>query len=106
MRALVIGLAIALIGGAAMARDVWVEGYYKADGTYVQGHYRSDPNSTTSDNYSTRGNQNPYTGQPGTKADTRPYGQTQPAYGSSYGQQPANSSYGQKKKNCTVYSPC
>jgi hypothetical protein len=34
---------------------------------------RSSPNSTTLDNYSTKGNVNPYTGQPGTK-DPEPYG--------------------------------
>lgn len=35
----------------------------------MQGHYRSSPNSTKSDNYSTKGNYNPYTGKPGTKTD-------------------------------------
>ena len=29
----------------------WVNGYYRKDGTYVSGHYRSNPNSTKSDNY-------------------------------------------------------
>ena len=47
--------------------DVYVQGYTKSDGTYVQGHYRSSPNGTTSDNYSTKGNINPYTGEYGTK---------------------------------------
>jgi len=47
--------------------DHWVNGYTRTDGTYVQGHMQSDPNGTKLDNYSTRGNVNPYTGQPGTK---------------------------------------
>jgi len=47
--------------------DNYVNGYYKSNGTYVKGHYRSSPNSTKSDNYSTYGNTNPYTGQSGTK---------------------------------------
>jgi len=47
--------------------DVYVQGYTKSDGTYVQGHYRSSPNGTTSDNYSTKGNINPYTGEYGSK---------------------------------------
>jgi hypothetical protein len=47
--------------------DVYVQGYTRSDGTYVQGHYRSSPNGTTSDNYSTKGNINPYTGEYGTK---------------------------------------
>ena len=44
-----------------------VKGYTKKDGTYVQGHYKSDNNSTQRDNYSTKGNTNPYTGKKGTK---------------------------------------
>lgn len=44
-----------------------VHGYYKKSGTYVQPHHRSDPNSTIRDNWSTRGNVNPYTGKPGTR---------------------------------------
>jgi len=47
--------------------DVYVQGYYKKDGTYVKPHWRSAPNSTRADNFSTRGNVNPYTGEPGTK---------------------------------------
>lgn len=31
------------------------------------GHTRTTPNSTTSDNYGTKGNYNPYTGKQGTK---------------------------------------
>lgn len=36
--------------------------------TYVQSHYRTSPNNTVSDNWSTVGNVNPYTGQAGTKS--------------------------------------
>ena len=46
-----------------------VNGYYRTDGTYVQPHWRSSPNYTTYDNWSTRGNVNPYTGQVGTRND-------------------------------------
>ncbi len=45
---------------------VKVGGYYKKDGTYVQPHYRSSPNGTVRDNYSYKGNINPYTGEVGT----------------------------------------
>lgn len=48
--------------------DTYVNGYYKKDGTYVAPHYRSSPNGSTYDNYSTRGNTNPYTGKRGTKS--------------------------------------
>ena len=57
--------------------DVHVRGHYRSNGTYVQPHYRSSPNGTTLDNYSTKGNVNPYTGQAGTvdpyKIDATPY---------------------------------
>ena len=45
--------------------DVSVNGYYRSNGTYVDPHYRSDPNHTASDNWSSYGNTNPYTGQKG-----------------------------------------
>jgi opacity protein-like surface antigen len=59
---------LALAGaGSAAAADHYVRGYTKSDGTYVQPHYQTNPNATRADNYSTQGNVNPYTGQPGTK---------------------------------------
>jgi hypothetical protein len=51
----------------SFASDVYVQGYTRKDGTHVEGHYRSAPNSTTADNFSTYGNINPYTGELGTK---------------------------------------
>lgn len=45
----------------------WVNGYRKNDGTYVPGHWRTNPNSTRNDNYSTYPNINPHTGKVGTK---------------------------------------
>lgn len=65
--AVFIFLSAALIATVASAQ-VHVRGYTRSDGTYVAPHYRSSPNSTTSDNYSTRGNVNPYTGAVGTRA--------------------------------------
>jgi hypothetical protein len=46
--------------------DVYVNGYYRSDGTYVQPHYRSDPDGNIYNNWSTKGNVNPYTGKRGT----------------------------------------
>ena len=43
-----------------------VRGYFRSDGTYVQSYYRTDPNETVTDNYSYKGNYNPYTGKIGT----------------------------------------
>jgi len=51
----------------ALARDVYVNGYYKSNGTYVQPHYRSAPDGNFNNNWSTKGNINPYTGAVGTK---------------------------------------
>jgi len=47
------------------SKHVKVKGYTRSDGTYVAPHYRTAPNSTNRDNFSTRGNTNPYTGTPG-----------------------------------------
>lgn len=40
--------------------DVWVQSYLRDDGTQVPGHFRTAPNDTAADNYSTPGNVNPY----------------------------------------------
>ena len=57
--------------------DTHVKGYTKSNGTYVEPHYRSSPNSNTYDNYGTKGNSNPYTGQQGTQ-NPEPSNQYQP----------------------------
>ncbi len=56
--------------------DVWVDGYYRSDGTYVTGHYRSAPNGNLSDNFSSPGKTNPYTSKTATGNST--------AYGTTY----------------------
>lgn len=47
------------------SKHVRVSGYTRKDGTYVQPYFRTAPNSTNRDNFSTKGNVNPYTGKPG-----------------------------------------
>lgn len=47
--------------------SVYVAPHVNSDGTYVQGHRRSEANDTKLDNWSTKGNVNPYTGKSGTK---------------------------------------
>ena len=64
---LLIAVLLMALSITALA-DTYVKGYTKQNGTYVEPHYRSSPNSTTLDNYSTKGNTNPYTGQPGYKS--------------------------------------
>jgi hypothetical protein len=70
--------------------DEYVSGYYRNNGTYVEPHYRSSSNNTTLDNYSTRGNTNPYTGEKG-------YRDPYPTYNSNQGNQ--QNSYGNLRRN-------
>jgi hypothetical protein len=65
-------LVLTALASAATAQ-VPVHGYWRRDGTYVAPHYRSSPNGSTLDNWSTRGNVNPYTGQYGTHQPLQPY---------------------------------
>lgn len=44
-----------------------VEGYTRRDGSYVAPHQRSMPDASTNNNWSTKGNLNPYTGKAGTQ---------------------------------------
>lgn len=44
-----------------------VKGYTSKNGNYVAPHRQTNPNGTRSDNWSTKGNVNPYTGKAGTK---------------------------------------
>jgi hypothetical protein len=47
-----------------------VSGYTTSRGTYVAPYHATDPNATQRDNYSAKGNLNPYTGAVGTKIPT------------------------------------
>lgn len=47
--------------------DHAIRAYTKRDGTYVAPAHATNPNATRNDNYTTRGNINPYTLKPGTK---------------------------------------
>lgn len=60
-------LGIVLFISTNVLADISVRGYTKGNGTYVLPHYRSDPNGSKFDNYSTKGNINPHTGEKGTK---------------------------------------
>ncbi len=60
-------VAIALAGPASAQfgnpNSHSVEGHYRSDGSYVAPHVRTNPNSSTYDNYGARGNYNPNTGR-------------------------------------------
>jgi hypothetical protein len=42
--------------------DQYVHGYTRSNGTYVQPYFRSSPDGTVTNNFSFKGNANPYTG--------------------------------------------
>ncbi|AXW40048.1 hypothetical protein HFK86_26015 [Ralstonia pseudosolanacearum] len=48
----------------------YTNGYTRRDGTHVDGHFQTNPNSTQRDNWSAKGNVNPHTGKEGTKEPT------------------------------------
>lgn len=63
---LTVFMTVTLMSSFAFAR-VSVRSYTKKSGTRVTTHYRTSPNKTKKDNWSTKGNYNPYTGKKGTK---------------------------------------
>jgi len=56
-----------LYGSGSNPNNHYVSPYTTQSGTYVAPHYQTNPNNTQRDNYGTRGNLNPYTGQYGTR---------------------------------------
>jgi opacity protein-like surface antigen len=54
-------LVITMLAGSVLAASIG--GYTKKDGTYVQPHLRTNPNSNPYDNYGFPGNYNPNTGR-------------------------------------------
>lgn len=63
-------LAAMMMISATASADQIVKAHIKSDGTYVGPYVRSTPNKVQSDNYSTQGNRNPYTGKRGSQRDT------------------------------------
>ena len=57
-----------LYGTGSNPNSHYVQPHSNSNGTYTPGHYQTNPNSTQLDNYSTRGNVNPYTGATGTRS--------------------------------------
>lgn len=71
-----LGVVISVLAASAMAAETQVDGYIKRDGTYVAPHYRTTPDASRSNNWSSQPNINPHTGQQGT---VNPYA-PQPTY--------------------------
>jgi hypothetical protein len=53
-------------GGYSRGSNVRVGGYTRSSGTYVHPYMRTAPDHTRFNNWSTKGNVNPYTGKVGT----------------------------------------
>lgn len=64
---LCVAIAIALLMTTSVeAKTVKVKSYYKpSTGKYINSYYKTSSNKTRLDNYSTKGNYNPYTGRKG-----------------------------------------
>jgi hypothetical protein len=65
MKNFLVGLLLIASINPVLADD-YVNGHYRQNGTYVQPYVRSNSNYTQYDNYSTKGNYNPYSGDYGT----------------------------------------
>lgn len=64
-----IAVVLCLTSAPAVA-DVYVHGYTRSDGTYVAPYWRSSPDNSYNNNWSVKGNINPYTGKEGTHSPT------------------------------------
>ena len=63
---LILFVGLLSFSASAEAKTVRVKGYYKpSTGSYVSPSYRTSPNKYKFDNYSTKGNYNPYSGRKG-----------------------------------------
>lgn len=71
-----LAVALVLVSFQPLSADVYVQGYFRSNGTYVAPHYRSDPDGDFGNNWTTYGNVNPYTGKVGTRVS--------PSYSSPY----------------------
>jgi hypothetical protein len=65
--AVIIEALTTALGGTRNPNYHRVRSYTTKHGKYVAPHYQTNPNGTKGDNWSTKGNVNPITGQPGTK---------------------------------------
>lgn len=69
---LILAVVTILAASGSVNADKLKKGYVTKGGTYVAPHYQTAPNSTKLDNYSSKGNTNPYTGKGGTVDPFKP----------------------------------
>jgi hypothetical protein len=85
MRKVLLTAGFTLVLASAAFAQVYVPGHVTRDGSYVQPHYRSAPDSSYNNNWSVQGNTNPYTGRSGTLSPTyndRPPSSSYDSFGS------------------------
>lgn len=61
-------LGALVVAGSSSEAATRVRGSVRSSGTYVAPHYRSRSDGRRVNNYSTRGNTNPFTGKSGTRS--------------------------------------
>lgn len=59
-------VVLVMVTGAASAQ-IYQRPHIDKNGRYSEGGYRAKPNGTQFDNYSTKGNVNPYSGKKGSR---------------------------------------
>lgn len=75
-------LVICALSFSGLVFADYTRGYIKKNGTYVQPHHKTHPDQYRYNNYSAKGNINPYTGKSGTQ---RHEFSNPPKYNKSYG---------------------
>lgn len=93
MKHIITIIVLSVVGAVcANAQDYhYRSGYVTRTGTVVGGSYQTNPNSSRYDNWSTQGNQNPFTGQSGYKS---PYTGGSGGYSGGYNSSSSGYRYG------------
>lgn len=105
MKTLILLAIIAFATATTVFGQTYVNGYFRSNGTYVQPHYRSSANSTNLDNWSTKGNINPYTGSVGSVAKDYSVGALNYGAGHSINVGPRGGQYYTNENFNKVYVP-
>jgi hypothetical protein len=92
-----LALALVITWLSVAVAQTWVRPYTRKDGTYVDGHYRSNPDGNPYNNWSYPGNVNPYTGRQGTGDPNRYLEQYQNNNNGNFGSDPYNNSYRRRR---------
>ena len=72
-KSLTILAVVAVSISPCYGKTTFTRGYVKKNGTYVAPAAKTTPNKTKLDNWSTKGNANPFTGKAGTKNPRGPH---------------------------------